>query len=189
MVHPELIYRQVMRVLALIAAAVLLSGCVSDTTTGGANTAPSVQQEQPTPSPDPSLSATPQPEESSAPESDATVPCEDVMFQRAQGTIRSQQSAFANGDFEAARAFASESFRDSVPVDQFEAIIEGTYAFLLTDPAIEFLDCERLDETALIQVEVSGTPVTVMAYRVVLENESWFIDAASVVGTRNDVTT
>lgn len=178
-----------MRVFALIAAAALLSACVSDTTTGGANTVQPSEQEQQTPSPDQSPKATPQPEESSEPEPNQTVPCEDVMFQRAQGTIRSQQSAFANGDFEAARAFSSESFRDSVPVDQFEAIIEGTYAFLLADPAIEFLDCERLDETALIQVEVSGSPVTVMAYRVVLENESWFIDAASVVGTRNDVTT
>lgn len=188
MVHPELIYRQAMRVLALIAAAALLTACVSDTTTGGANTARSTTQEEQKPSPDQSREASPQPEESSTPEPDETVPCEDVMFQRAQGTIRSQQSAFANGDFEAARAFASGSFRDSVPVDQFEAIIEGTYAFLLTDPAFDFLDCQRLDETALIQVEVSGSPVTVMAYRMVLENESWFIDAASVVGTRNDVT-
>ena len=73
-------------------------------------------------------------------------------------------------------------------VDQFQSIIEGTYAFLLDDPAVEFLDCQRLGETALIRVEIAGSPIVTMAYRVVLENESWFIDAATVAGTREAVT-
>jgi len=38
-------------------------------------------------------------------------------------------------------------------------------------------------------VEVAGSPVTIMLYGVVLENDSWFIDAASVAGTRDAVTT
>lgn len=113
------------------------------------------------------------------------------MFQRAQGTIRSQQSAFAELDFAAARGYASESFRTGVSVPRFEAIIEGQYAFLLGDPAIEFIDCQRLGESALIDVEVDdpATASTVaMVYRVVLENESWFIDAASISDRRTNIT-
>ena len=113
------------------------------------------------------------------------------MFQRAQGTIRSQQSAFAQQDFAAARAYASEFFRAGVSVAGFEAIIKGQYAFLLADPAIEFVDCQRLGESALIRVKVadpaSSSTVT-MVYRVVLENESWFIDAASIADRRTEVT-
>lgn len=116
-------------------------------------------------------------------------PCEDVMFQRAQGTIRSQQSALAQSDFEAARAFASDNFRSGVSVDQFQSIIEGNYAFLLGDPAVTFVDCQRRGDSALIRVEIAGSPVTIMLYGVVLENESWFIDAATVAGTRDEVTT
>ena len=113
------------------------------------------------------------------------------MFQRAQGTIRSQQSAFADQDFAAARAYASQFFRDGVSVSGFEAIIEGQYAFLLGDPAIEFIDCQRLGESALIRVEVDDAATTstvTMVYRVVLENESWFIDAASISDRRTNVT-
>jgi hypothetical protein len=111
------------------------------------------------------------------------------MFQRAQGTIRAQQSALAQSDFEAARAFASDDFRSGVSVDQFQSIIEGNYSFLLDDPAITFVDCQRRGDSALIRVEVTGSPVTIMLYGVVLESEKWFIDAASVAGSREDVTT
>lgn len=111
------------------------------------------------------------------------------MFQRAQGTIRAQQKALADSDFEAARSYSSQGFRSGVSVEQFQAIIEGSYEFLLEDPDITFVDCQRRNDSALIRVEVAGSPVTIMLYGVVLENESWFIDAASVAGTRDDVTT
>ena len=111
------------------------------------------------------------------------------MFQRAQGTIRAQQNALAKSDFEAARAYASDNFRSGVSVDQFQGIIEGNYSFLLEDPTLTFVDCQRRGDSALIRVEVAGSPVTIMLYGVVLENDSWFIDAASVAGTRDAVTT
>lgn len=68
-------------------------------------------------------------------------------------------------------------------------MIKGGYAFLLADPALEFLDCQRLGESALIRVEVAepGSTIT-LVYRVVLENESWFIDAASISDRRTKVT-
>ncbi len=171
-----------MRIICLLTASLLLVGCASQSTTGG-------EQVQQTP-PQTSAPTEPQPEEESTPEpSIASQPCEDVMFQRAQGTIRAQQSALAQSDFEAARAFASDDFRSGVSVDQFQSIIEGNYSFLLDDPAITFVDCQRRGDSALIRVEVTGSPVTIMLYGVVLESEKWFIDAASVAGSREDVTT
>ncbi len=171
-----------MRIIGLLTASLLLVGCASQSTTGG-------EQVQQTP-PQTSAPTEPQPEEESTPEpSIASQPCEDVMFQRAQGTIRAQQSALAQSDFEAARAFASDDFRSGVSVDQFQSIIEGNYSFLLDDPALSFLDCQRRGDSALIRVEVAGSPITVMLYGVVLDSEKWFIDAASVAGSREDVTT
>lgn len=177
MVRAELNYGHRVRLITLMAVAVLVTGCASaTTTTTGAGTATQTESATPTTStPEPS---TPEP---STPEQPRE--CEQVMFQRAQGTIRAQQSAFAEQDFAAARAYASNFFRAGVSVPQFEAIIKGQYAFLLDDPGLEFLDCKRLGESALIRVEVDdpATASTVtMVYRVVLENESWFIDAASV---------
>lgn len=111
------------------------------------------------------------------------------MFQRAQATIRSQQSAFSASDFEAARAYSSDSFRSGVSVEQFGRIIERNYAFLLDDPELTFVDCSRRGDSAILRVEVAGSPITIMLYGMVLENDGWFIDAASVAGTRDDVTT
>lgn len=176
-----------MRITGLLVVGLLLASCASDTTTGG----------EPTQGSPPATSAPAEPEAvtspeaapESAPESAINaVPCEDVMFQRAQGTIRAQQSALAKSDFEAARAYASDNFRSGVSVDQFQGIIESNYSFLLGDPAVTFVDCQRRGDSALIRAEVAGSPVTVMLYGVVLENDSWFIDAASVAGTRDAVT-
>jgi hypothetical protein len=169
-----------MRALGIGLAALLLAGCVSEVSANGqaasspspTTTSPSPTEEQETPTP-----------------STGAQPCEDVMFQRAQDTIRAQQAALANSDFETARTYASNNFRSSVSVEQFQVIIEGSYAFLLENPDITFVDCQRRNESALIRVEVAGSPVTIMLHGLVLENESWFIDAASVAGIRDDVTT
>ena len=192
-------YRHVMRALMIAVAGLMLAGCATDVTTGGAPASPSAPAtpQAPTPSSEPSASEpeseiAPAPESVPEPESEGEgepVVCEDVMFQRAQGTIRSQQRALAAQDFEAARAYATDSFRESVSVADFRRIISGTYPFLLEDPALDFRECQRQGDTALIQVDVAGSPVIAMVYRVVLENESWFIDAASIAGEREDVTT
>lgn len=169
-----------MRVIGILMAGLLLAGCASDTSTGGAEPSsadPTTQSPAPT-----------QTQRAPAP-SDRPEPCEDVMSQRAQGTIRSQQRALAKADFAAARAYASNNFRSGVSVEQFQTIIEGSYSFLLDDPPLTFVDCQRRGDSALIRVEVAGSPVTIMLYVLVLEDESWFIDAASVAGTRDDVTT
>ena len=171
-----------MRVVVLAAAGLLLVGCASATTEGQEQSPQSPSK----PSAPASSESAPEPSPKS---SNATAPCENVMFQRAQGTIRAQQSALANSDFGAARAYASRQFRSTVSVEQFKQIIEGNYAFLLDDPPLDFAACQRRGDSALLRVEVAGTPSTTMVYLVVLEDDSWFIDAASIAGSSNDVTT
>lgn len=161
----------------VLSAALVLGGCVSDITTGGERLS----------TPTPTLQTPPSDVQPDPPESQAAQPCEDVMFQRAQGTIRAQQSALANEDFEAARAFASEVFQQGVSVEQFQQIIEGRYAFLLNNPSADFVDCQRRGDSALLRVEVGGSPIRIMLYQVVLENDVWRIDAATIAGTRENV--
>jgi hypothetical protein len=188
-------YRRGMRAACLVLSAALLTGCVTEATTGGSPetsadqstevpSTPPVSPEVESPSPQPSDSQAPAPEPAPA----AQV-CEELMFQRAQSTIRSQQAALSASDFEAARAYASDNFRSGVSVEQFGRIIERNYAFLLDDPELTFVDCSRRGDSAIVRVEVAGSPTMIMLYGMVLENDGWFIDAASVAGTREDVTT
>ncbi len=163
----------------VLVAALMFSGCVADITTGGERLI----------APTPALPDPPNDEQADPPEQQAVQPCEDVMFQRAQGSIRAQQSALAAQDFEAARAFASQSFQQGVSVDQFQRIIQGRYAFLLNDPPVNFVECQRREDSALIRVEVGGSPIRIMLYQVVLENDVWRIDAATTAGSREEVTT
>ena len=183
-------YRPRMKVIiaGLAAAALLLAGCATQTTTGQAPNSPSPTEAPDTPAPTQPEATEPEPTEPGPTESEP-VACEDLVFQRAQTTIRSQQDALGNSDFQAAWGFASPSFRSSVTVDAFQGIIEGTYPFLLDNPDLTFTECQRQGETAFLQVEVAGSPTVVMVYRVVLNEDVWFIDAASIAGSREDVTT
>lgn len=113
--------------------------------------------------------------------------CEQVEFERLQQVIEGQQTALASRDFDAALAFASESFRGSVGVPQFRMIIEGSYAFLLGDPDLDFTSCLYAADAAVMAVEVSGSRKVVIVYRMVREDSGWFIDGASVAGMRTEI--
>lgn len=185
-------YRPVMKLVAagLVAAVFLLAGCATQTTTGRTPTSQPSNQATDSPAP-----TEPEPEqaepESKEPEPTESGPvaCEDLVFQRAQTTIRGQQDAFGSDDFQTAWGFASPSFRSSVTVDAFQTIIEGTYPFLLDNPNLRFIDCQRQGKTAFLQVEVADSPTVVMVYRVVLNEDVWLIDAASIAGSREEVAT
>ncbi len=202
MVYPNLIYRPYMRVALPLLAAALLSACVTGSTTGGQEStqtpAPTPTQPQrpsstPSPSNEPAPSQTEQPEQPEQPEQTPTQPdvqvaeCTQETFDATRQTIEGQQEAFATGDFAAARSFASQSFQSSVSVDQFREIIIGTYPFLIDSPELAFPECQRETDTVLMRVEVDGSPSIVLVYRLVLEDDGWFIDAASIAGTREDV--
>ena len=200
MVHPNLTYRAYMRVVFPLLAAALLSACVTGSTTGGQESAqtpaptPTQTQEPsstPSPSNEPTPSQTGQP--SQTPSQTPSQPdvqvaeCTQETFDGTRQTIEGQQEAFATGDFAAARTFSSQSFQSYVSVEQFQEIIVGTYPFLIDSPELAFPECQRETDTVLMRVEVDGSPSVIMIYRLVLEDDDWFIDGASIAGTREDV--
>jgi hypothetical protein len=118
----------------------------------------------------------------SAPESPDTLrtprPCDREAAAGIEDTIRSQQAAFATGDFTGAREFASTGFQSTVDVQQFQQIIEAGYDFLLRDPAIDFLECEQIDDLAQILVRVDAS--VDLRYRVIRQPDGWRIDGATL---------
>ena len=201
-----------MRIVLPLLAAALLSACVTGSTTGGQESTQTPEQtpaqtpapiptqtQEPSPGPSPSNEPTPsqseQPGEtpSQNPSQTPSQPdvqvaeCTQETFDATRQTIDGQQEAFATGDFAAARSFASQSFQSSVSVEQFQEIIVGTYPFLIDSPELAFPECQRETDTVLMRVEVDGSPSIVMIYRLVLEDDDWFIDGASIAGTREDV--
>ena len=204
MVHPNLTYRAGMRVVFPLLAAALLSACVTGSTTGGQeSTQTPAQTPTPTPtqtqeaSPAPSPSSEPTPSQSEQPSQNPSptpsqpevqvAECTQETFDATRQTIEGQQEAFATGDFATARTFSSQSFQSYVSVEQFQEIIVGTYPFLIDSPELAFPECQRETDTVLMRVEVDGSPSVIMIYRLVLEDDGWFIDGASIAGTREDV--
>ena len=197
-----------MRIVLPLLAAALLSACMTGSTTGGQESTQTPAQ-TPTPTPTqtqepsstPSPSNEPAPSQTAQPEQTPTqtpsqtpnqpdvqvAECTQETFDATRQTIDGQQEAFATGDFAAARSFASQSFQSSVTVEQFQEIIVGTYPFLIDSPELAFPECQRETDTVLMRVEVDGSPSIVMIYRLVLEDDDWFIDGASIAGTREDV--
>ena len=193
-----------MRVVFPLLAAALLSACVTGSTTGGQEstqtpaqtpTPPPTQTQEPSPAPSPSSEPTPsqseQPSQNPSPtpsQPDVQVAeCTQETFDATRQTIEGQQEAFATGDFATARTFSSQSFQSYVSVEQFQEIIVGTYPFLIDSPELAFPECQRETDTVLMRVEVDGSPSVIMIYRLVLEDDGWFIDGASIAGTREDV--
>jgi len=58
---------------------------------------------------------------------------------------------------------------------------------LVDSPELAFPECQQETDTVLMRVEVDGSPSVIMIYRLVLEDDGWFIDGASIAGTREDV--
>ena len=193
-----------MRVVFPLLAAALLSACVTGSTTGGQEstqtpaqtpTPTPTQTQEPSPAPSPSSEPTPSQSEqlSQNPSQTPSQPdvqvaeCTQETFDATRQTIEGQQEAFATGDFATARTFSSQSFQSYVSVEQFQEIIVGTYPFLIDSPELAFPECQRETDTVLMRVEVDGSPSVIMIYRLVLEDDGWFIDGASIAGTREDV--
>ena len=185
-----------MRVVFPLLAAALLSACVTGSTTGGQESAqtpaptPTQTQEPsstPSPSNEPTPSQTGQPSQTPSQPDVQVAECTQETFDATRQTIEGQQEAFATGDFAAARTFSSQSFQSYVSVEQFQEIIVGTYPFLIDSPELAFPECQRETDTVLMRVEVDGSPSIIMIYRLVLEDDDWFIDGASIAGTREDV--
>lgn len=105
--------------------------------------------------------------------------CDPEVADAALSVVRSQQEAFAEGDFAAARQLASASFRTFVSLREFQAIIEQGYPFLLDDPEVSLTQCLMVGSVAVLRISVQAQPAVGLAYRLVEEDGAWRIDGAS----------
>jgi hypothetical protein len=112
---------------------------------------------------------------------------DDAAFSGIEDTITSQLAAFARSDFAGARKFASRGFQSSIGEEAFQAIIEGQFAFLLDEPAVEFRECEQIDSLAQILVGIGTADPVTLRYRLVQEPEGWRIDGATIVGSEQEL--
>lgn len=102
-------------------------------------------------------------------------------------TISGQQAAFADADFSLARSFASEGFRSTITVDEFEFLIKREYGFLLDDPAVEVEKCAQVERVGEVQVRIGGSVERTMIYRLVRERGTWAIDGARVTSAPSGI--
>ncbi len=103
------------------------------------------------------------------------------------GTVAAQLAAFAAGDFRAAFALASESFRAAIDVKGFREVILTGYPEVAAAIGHRLVECRQQGpSSAAALVDVTGDDgVTArLAYRFVLEPEGWRIDGASTLGTQ-----
>lgn len=171
----------------------VMSACGSADTepTAGAVASPEVSESPATVAPTP----TPTPEQplpsasSSSPAEAQPSPgdCSRDVRSGVEQTIRAQQQAFAALNFDGARQFATEAFRATVEPNQFREIIEDQYAFLLTDPKVEFVACVSVGDMAETLVRVESEPRSTLRYRLLLEDVGWRIDGAVIVQTQDGI--
>ena len=192
--------RAVPAVALVLMLASAMTACGSADTEPTADSAPSstssapaqASSAPPTQSPSPTTPTPAQPSptaSSSSPSESRPSPgdCPQDVRADVERTIREQQDAFAELDFDGARQFATEAFRAIVEPDQFREIIEDQYAFLLTDPRLEFVACVSGGTVVETLVRVESEPRSTLRYRLMLEDAGWRIDGAVIVQTEDDL--
>lgn len=108
------------------------------------------------------------------------------MVEGLDSTVAAQLAAFAAGDFRSAFRLASESFRSSVDLEGFRAIILSGYPEVAASVDHRLLECRQQGpERAVAVVAVTGENglTAQLGYRFVLEPRGWRIDGATSLGT------
>lgn len=146
---------------------------------GGTSPAPpGTLEPEPTPpqsEPAPDQSGTPEAEE-------APVACEQDTQEAIELTVNSQTQAFAQNNYELAYSFASPSFRSSVSLQGFVAIIAGSYGPLIESSELRFSDCLANPDGGFALIDVSflqaGDFVYALRYLMVETSDGWRVDGA-----------
>jgi len=98
-------------------------------------------------------------------------------------TIESQISAFAKEDYESAYSFASPSFRSSVNLQSFVAIIAGSYGPLILSTELAFSNCVVSEDDSLGVIEVrfveGGNELYAIRYLMVSTEKGWRVEGAT----------
>lgn len=98
-------------------------------------------------------------------------------------SVTGQLRAFREGDFDAARAFATSQFREEVDVIEFRALIERDFSVLLSSTGHTLGHCLSVGDRAnvLVGVESEREDVVVLAYRLEREEGQWRVNGAANV--------
>lgn len=136
------------------------------------------QPAEPAPEPEPEPS-----EEEGAASKINLVACDEVELEAVSLVITQQTEAFGERDFDTAYSMASPSFRESVPLEAFQQLIDSSYGPLIQSTNLNFDDClvERDRDFATIDVRFSqgGQDVFGLQYVVTNTEEGWRVNGAS----------
>lgn len=158
--------------------------------TTGCATASEVQ----TPQENPQIESAPIPENEPEPAPD-TQPepeieffeCSQVVQSGIEKTINAQTASFGVGDFELAYSYASPSFQDSVTLERFIGIIEGSYGPLIGSSELGFDSCVVYPEAEVATIDVrfteAGAEVYALSYALVETDLGWRVDGASALAS------
>jgi hypothetical protein len=111
------------------------------------------------------------------------VACSQSTQAAVEQIVNSQTQAFAKNDYELAYSFASPSFRSSVSLNGFVAIIAGSYGPLIESSKLRFSDCLENSNGGFALIDVSflqgGDFVYALRYLLVETSDGWRVDGAS----------
>lgn len=168
---------------------------VTDATSETASSAPTSPSPRESPSPAPIAPSpresrspapaptSPSPRESPAAPStspeDGSQPCADADAAEIDDVVGDQLAAFAAGDYAAAHSYATPGFRESFPLERFEAMITADFPIPATARSHAVRDCRVIGGAAAAVVEVTGAGgIQVLRYGLLQLPEGWRIDGA-----------
>ena len=114
-------------------------------------------------------------------ESETTGPeiCTQEVREDVEDTVRGQTQAISARDYERALEFSSNRYRSGTNPEQFGALIEDSYDYLLTTSDYDFADCYVYDDPELEVVTITAQYGDVaLAYYLIEEDGAWRIELA-----------
>lgn len=117
--------------------------------------------------------------------------CDEGTQAAIDATIDGQLAAFAEGDYDAALGFATESFRAATTAEAFGQVIESDYPALITASGHTSGVCVAQGDQAQVVVEVEGPGAGAdeLVYRMAREAGEWRIMVAARVPSPADSAT
>lgn len=165
-----------LRLVAVALAAAFAAGCTQGEVTGGRADVPA-----------PGDGSRPAPSaEDGDPHGDLA--CDEETRVGIDETIQGQLDAFAGGDYDAALAFATESFRAGTTPDDFRSLIEADYPLLTQDAGHTSGTCVATGDEAQVLVTVTSATGTTaeLLYRLAREDGDWRVAVAGQIPTPSE---
>jgi len=105
--------------------------------------------------------------------------CTQEVREDVEDTVRGQTQAISARDYERALEFSSNRYRSGTNPEQFGALVEDSYEYLLTTSDYDFSDCYVYDDPELEVVTITAQYGDVaLAYYLIEEDGAWRIELA-----------